>query len=348
MVIRKLMGSLCLVVSGLFAGAQDTTTKTLNTSEVLTLQQAVDIAIKNNLEVQQSNVTMQRTKVSLNQAKANMLPSLSADVSHGISQGRNINPFTNTYIDQSLNNANYNLNAGIVLFNGFFIQNNIRLYKYAYEASRLEYQQMKDNLTLNVILTYLQILTNEDQLTQSLNQVDVTKQQVSRLELMNRDGAIPPSDLFDLKGQLASDELSYVNSKNTLENSKLTLAQYLNVPYSRDLKIEKLTAEQLPVQYDGDINAIYEKASTELAMVQAAILRTRSADKAVKTARADMFPVLSLNGGYSTNYSSLATTQRFLNSTLDSVGFVRGTSEPVLFKNDQFAADKISYGDQFK
>lgn len=343
MVIRKVMGLLCLIITSIFVTAQDSTLV-----EKLSLQQAVELGIKNNLEVQQSDVAMQRAKVGLNTAKGSILPSISANVNHGIQQGRSINPFTNSYINQSLNNADYSLNGSLVLFRGLLIQNNIKLNKFAYEASRLEYQQMKDNLTLNIILTYLQILTNEDQLKQALVQADITRQQVSRLEVMDKDGAIAPNLLYDLKGQLASDELSAVNNRNAVATSKLTLAQLMNVPYSAKLQVERLNPEQMPMQYNGDVDAIYQVALTELAMVKAAVLRTKSAEKAVQVARGDLYPVVSLNGGLSTNYSSVATTQRFVNFSMDSVGYVKGTNAPVLFRRDNFDADKIGYYDQFK
>src|SRR5687767_2721192 len=209
MVTRKMMGLFCLIISGFISFGQDSIP-----GQKLTLQQAVEIAIKNNLEVQQSNIAMERQRVNLRQARTNMLPDLNADINHGINQGRSIDPFTNSYVDQSLTNASYNLNGGIILFNGLLIQNNIKLNNYAYEAAKLEYQQMKDNLTLDIILTYLQILNNEDQLTQAITQADVTRQQVARLEIMNEEGAIAPNLLYDLRGQLASDELTAVNTRN--------------------------------------------------------------------------------------------------------------------------------------
>ncbi|MHA4842658.1 TolC family protein [Flavitalea antarctica] len=343
MVTRKMMGLLCLIISGFISFGQDSIP-----GQKLTLQQAVEIAIKNNLEVQQSNIAMERQRVNLRQARTNMLPDLNADINHGINQGRSIDPFTNSYVDQSLTNASYNLNGGIILFNGLLIQNNIKLNNYAYEAAKLEYQQMKDNLTLDIILTYLQILNNEDQLTQAITQADVTRQQVARLEIMNEEGAIAPNLLYDLRGQLASDELTAVNTRNVLESNKLRMAQLMNVPYSRALQVERLTADQLPVQYEGDIQSIYDKAIVELALVRAAVLRTKSADKAVSVARGDMYPVLSLYGNFSTNYSSSASTQTFLSYTNDSVGFVKGTNQPVLVRRDNFASDRIGYWDQFK
>ena len=50
-------------------------------------------------------------------------------------------------------------------------------------------QQRKDNLTLSIILAYLQVLNNEDQLVQARNQMELTKQQLDRLEILNKEGA---------------------------------------------------------------------------------------------------------------------------------------------------------------
>jgi outer membrane protein len=51
-------------------------------------------------------------------------------------------------------------------------------------------QQRKDNLTLSIILAYLQVLNNEDQLVQARNQMELTKQQLDRLGILNKEGAI--------------------------------------------------------------------------------------------------------------------------------------------------------------
>ncbi|HKG69729.1 MAG TPA: TolC family protein, partial [Segetibacter sp.] len=167
----------------------------------LTLKQCVEAAINNNLLVKQSDLQMKTGQVNLRQSKANLLPDLFAEVGHGINQGRSIDPFTNGYINQQLTFANYSLNSQVILFNGFQLKNLIKQNSLTYEANKMDLQQTKDNLTLNVILAYLQILNNEEQLQQSRNQADVTLRQVERLNIMNQSGAIAPAELYDLKGQ---------------------------------------------------------------------------------------------------------------------------------------------------
>ncbi|HCN82738.1 MAG TPA: TolC family protein, partial [Sphingobacteriaceae bacterium] len=72
------------------------------------------------------------------------------------------------------------------LFNGLAMQNLLKQNSLAYQASKQEEQQAKDNLTLNVILTYLQVLTNQDLFALAKIQQETTVKQVDRLEILNQ------------------------------------------------------------------------------------------------------------------------------------------------------------------
>ena len=74
-----------------------------------------------------------------------------------------------------------------------------------YDASKMDLQQQKDNITLSVILNYLTVLSNQEALDIARSQASVDSAQVARLEIQNQEGAIPPATLYDLKGQYASD-----------------------------------------------------------------------------------------------------------------------------------------------
>ena len=184
----------------------------------LTLQQCVETGIAKNLDVQQSNIHMQTSKINWNQARLNMLPTLNANANAGLNQGRSVDPFTNTYVTDKVNYSNYGVSTDVVLFNGFYLQNSAKQNALAYEASKMDWQQQKDNLTINIILSYLQVLSNQDLLTQAINQAALSKNQVDRLDILNKDGAIQPSQFFDLKGQYANDQLSIISSQNALES----------------------------------------------------------------------------------------------------------------------------------
>lgn len=315
-----------------------------------TLQQCIQIALKNNATVQHSEITSETQRAYLQQARGNMLPTLNGTIDHGLSQGRGIDPFTNTYSNQNITFGNYSLNSSVTLFNEFAIQNGIKQNKLAYDATKMEIQQNKDAVALQVILEYLQALTNQDLVDLSIQQRDVSEKQVERLNIMNDAGAIPPSQLYDLKGQYAQNQLSVVDATNNLETAKVLLCQLLNIPYNKNLSLERIGLTEA-AEPNSNTDSIYQAALQNLALIKANELRKQSAIYGVKTYRSLRFPSLYLNGSLNTNYSSNATTQQYINSTevtTDNYVVIDGSQVPVVVKQDNYASNKISYGNQFK
>jgi outer membrane protein len=277
------------------------------TDSVLTLQQCIDIAIKNNLDVKKSELQMQTAHVNLNQARENLLPAINGQVDHSINSGRGIDPSTNTYVKQSFKSGNYSLNSDLTVFSGLQNLNSIKQTSLAYQAGKMDFQQAKDQVTINVITAYLIVLDNTELLNQVKNQLMVSKKQVERLEILEKEGANKlPSDLYDLKGTYGDNQLTVVNTSNTLKTSKLNLLQILNIPYQENITLQPINAGDLDKQTPNSADQVYDIALNQLAYVKAATLRRQSAEKGVSVARGSLLPTISLFGGISTNYSSAA------------------------------------------
>ncbi|MEO9144595.1 MAG: TolC family protein [Ginsengibacter sp.] len=315
----------------------------------LTLKQAIETGIKNNFDVLQSDLQMQKADISLKQSRANMLPNLNASANQGKNFGRSIDPFTNTFIDQKVGYGNYGASSNVLLFNGSSLQNQTKSNKLGYEASKLELQQAKDNLTINIILAYLQVLSAGDVLEQSQEQVMVTQKQADRLGILNKSGAILPSDYYDLKGQLANDQIAIVDNKANLETAKLTLAQLLNIPYDKGVQLERMPEDNFNVNYTDTPEEIYNTALQQFAEVKASTLRKQSAEKNIRSVEGQLYPTLSLGGNVNTNYSSVAARDYFLNTTeITSSNYVAvdGSQYPVIMKQNNYDSRKIAYGNQ--
>jgi outer membrane protein len=319
---------------------------------VYNLQQCIDLAIKNNLTVKRSELEMERGRIYWQQQRANLLPTFNGGINHGISTGRSIDPFSNTYLNQQITSADYNLNANLVLFNGLNVQNSIRTTALAYQAGKMDFEQAKNDITLNVITTYLQVINNTDLLTQANSQLEVSRQQLQRLQVMNANGAVKPSDYFDVKGQQSTDQLTVINAKNSLEASKLNLLQIMNVPYTRSIAVQRLDASQLPAtKFTETPEQIYTAAMQSLPLVKAATFRRQSAEKNVKATRGALYPVLSLYSGLATRYSSAARRSVFIDSNEVNTGaFVKtpAGNQSVYQYNQNFGSERIGYYDQFK
>jgi outer membrane protein len=276
------------------------------TGRPLSLQECVQTAIENNLDVKQSDLSMERAGVTLRQSKANLLPNVGGEINHTLNQGRSIDLSTNSYVNQQQTSGSYSLSGNVTLFNGLRLLNTLKSSQYAYEASKMELQTSKDQLMLNVILAYLQILSSGDLLTQAQKQIEVTQKQLERLEAMNQEGAIRPSDLTDMKGQLADNKVAIINSQNSLNAARLALSQLMNVQYNSELAVERLRADQVEMNYTTMPDSIFNIALQQLAIIKAADLRTKSAEKAVQAARGNLFPSVGLGAGFYTPYSSTA------------------------------------------
>jgi outer membrane protein len=346
--MKKIFLSISVIFFCLATTAQaDSTARSQN---ALTLQQCVETALANNLDVLQSQLQMESSKIDKNQAKLNLLPSLNASAGQTWSQGRSIDPYSNQPVTQNVSSSNYGINSGVVLFNGLSLQNLIKQYSLTYDASKMDWQQAKDNLTLSVILGYLQVLSTEDQLTQSQNQAALSGAQVERLQIMNQQGAIRPSDLSDLQGQYANDKLTIVNTKNSLETAKINLCQLMNIPYNPDMELQRIDLAAFAIRYESTRDQIYQTALQELALIKSVDLKEQSAAKAVKVARGQLWPTLSFGAGVSTAYSSVAQQNQYVNTTYvptsdSAIG--NGMKLPVYRFQDNFSPfAKIPYKDQ--
>jgi outer membrane protein len=274
----------------------------------LSLQEAIETGLRNNIQVRQSNIRAEAARVNYSQAKANLLPEVNASVNHGLNQGRSIDPFTNAYVNQEIKYATYGAGASLVLFSGLVQQNTIRQTNYAHGAAELELQQARDNLSLSIMLAYLQVLSNEDQVAVARKQVAVTEQQLERLLVLHQKGAVNPPEIAELTGQLKLEELALLNNLNTLQSAKLALAQLMNVPFEGAVQLERLPLEELvPEEQPGNPQETYTMAIDQLALVKAANLRTQSAAAGIRASRGLFYPTLLLNGNLNSNYSSAAT-----------------------------------------
>lgn len=334
----------------LLAAAYCTPVKAQDVPQKLTLQNALDIAMANNIPVKQTALQEEADKINLSQARYNRLPNVSAAANYGVNNGRSIDPFTNSYNNQQLSSSNANLTASVPVFRGFQTQHSIQQASFNYQASKMELQQEKDNLTLNVILAFLQLMNDEDVLALTNKQILVTSKQVERLDVLNKEGAITPALLYDLKGQYATDQLSVLNASRAVELSKLALARLLNIPYHKDIQVNREGFDMTIALYETTPDKIYSTAVQNLAMVKAADLRTRAASKAIRVAASDRYPTVSLFGQLGSNYSSAARSSTLTGvsdvATSDYV-VVNGTNTPVITKRSNFSNQKIGFFNQY-
>jgi len=323
--------------------------------ERISLQQAIDIALANNLQIKQGQVQIENDRITLNQSRYNRLPNANASVSGpGASFGRGIDPFTNSFVNQQITFNSYNLNSSTTLFAAGQLKNTIKQNEFALQATQQDVENTKQQTSLNVVLAYLQILNTEDQLSIARSQVDVSRLQLERTEKLVRAGSLAQASAFDLRAQLANDELSVVNAENNLTIAKVNLLQLLNVNANQDIQVDRISINTPNGSYEASPDQVYATAVGNQPVVKAADFRILSAGRAVEVARGSLYPSLLFNGNFSTNYSS-AAQRRVLGGLVDvtqtaTVISPNGVPTPITFVTQQpsLNAEKIPYFNQLR
>ena len=104
----------------------------------LNLNLCIDIALKNNLDVQRKAIYSASSRISWQQERANMLPVVNGGITHGFNQGRSIDPLTNTYINDEVAYASPYIGGSLLLFNGMALQNIIKQFSLIHQAAKQE------------------------------------------------------------------------------------------------------------------------------------------------------------------------------------------------------------------
>ncbi|MFH0896039.1 MAG: TolC family protein [Bacteroidota bacterium] len=312
------------------------------------LKQCVDTALKNNTSVQLSANTIDLNNISLRQSKDNLFPNLNA------SAGETFSPVLisdGNQTDNSWSN-NLSLNSSFTIFNGFQNRNTVKQNQIDYDASKYDLESIKNEIILNVIEAYLQVLYNEEQLKNAKNTVDASLSQLENAKNFVSVGKKTESDLLQIKSQLASDNLSLANAMGQLKSAKLNLQQIMNIPASELFEID-YPRYTLPLMKDSvRIDEIYKMALAKQPVIKSYQLKTESAKYGIEIAKGGLLPRLSFNTSVLTSYSSLAklSTLDYQNS-IQEIGYLQSNPAEMVMgnvSNPVYTYSNYSYGKQFK
>ncbi|WP_316823323.1 TolC family protein [Pedobacter gandavensis] len=273
--------------------------------EVITIQDAIDKTLNNNLQVKQSRFSESLSEENLKQSKYALLPTLNGNSSYNINFGRSVDPSTNAFNSSQFSSLNAGVSAGVVAFQGLQKQNQIKQNMLLLNADKTNTEKIKNDLVLQVVTGYLQILYNKDLLKAAKEQQLVAKKQLDREQQLLDVGNKTLADLSQAKSQLATADLTVTNAVNALSISYLTLAQLMDVPSSTQYEVQSpLSDLTTPDASSGNAEEIYGSSLKLFPDIKLAGLRAEAAKKSIDVARGNYFPTLSFGAGLSTNWSS--------------------------------------------
>lgn len=330
------------------AKAQDTAMQ----KQSMTLEQCIEYALKNNIQIKQSVLSTEVSEINLLQSKGNLFPSLNANGSHSYNYGRTIDRFTNQFATKQVISQNLSLSGDITLFNGLQNINTIHQNRYNYLSNKYGVDKLRNDVALNVATVYLQILYAMELVDNTGNQLGITTAQIERAKKLLDAGTIAKGALLDIQAQLATEEYNNTTAQNQLDIAYLTLAQLLNLPSAEGFGIAKpavtIGNETLLTT---DPNQIYTTAIATLPQIKKAEYAVKSAEKGIDVAWGGLSPRLSFSAAYGTGYSG--ASQRIANNAVFTGftpnGDVTGNGDVVYSPTFSMPIyEKIPYFDQYR
>ncbi|GAB3932979.1 TolC family protein [Mucilaginibacter myungsuensis] len=331
--------ALCLLATG--ARAQ----------EKISLQKAVDLALQNNLTIKQAQNNELFDAATYKQSKNNMLPSLNGSINASENFGRALDVTTYQYTTRPVFAVNPSISAQVTLFQGGLLRNQILQNKLQLEVDRSQTAKAKNDLILNVVIQYLQILTNMDLVTAAKQQIDITKLTLDRTQKTVNAGNQTIADLSQATAGQSTAELNLTNAENQLALSILTLKQYMEMPPNTEIIIERPDISKITdVRSSFNVDEVVATSLNVNPDIKLAIDQQEVSKQSIRIAKAGYYPTLSLFSNLTSNYSDVNKQKQTGTAPfIDTIGYLRSNpSETVLRTGRAAIFGNYPFGDKIR
>ena len=287
-----------LLCSLLLSGLRNATAQ--EASKTWTLQECLDYAYQNNIQVRQSRNNQLSGIEDTKQAKAALFPSLVASTTQSYT-----NYPSSEVTDNNSYTGTYGITAGMTIFEGGKLRTEVKRQKVQNQMDALSVEESVNDIRIAIVQAYMQCLYAADAVRINRSTAEASKAQRDRAEEMLRTGSISRVDFAQLQSQYSSDEYQIVVAGSTLDNYKLQLKQLLELDIMEEMNPavpgvkEENVLKALPPK-----NEVYETALKVMPQIRRGELGIEEAKLEEKSARAGFFPSISLSASVGTGHMS--------------------------------------------
>jgi outer membrane protein TolC len=302
---------LCGLGVGFFGTAQ----------ELLTVDEAVKIALENNYQVKMARNDLKMDELSVSPGQAGMLPKVDANVADNNSR-QNLSQVRSDGTEVELDNAkNRNLNYGVALewtiFDGFRMFANHEQLKENQKLGEAELKQVVLNKVGEVLITYYDLVQQQQQLSALDSTLIISEQRVELAQNRFTIGKASKLEVLNAQVDLNTDQTQMQRQQELYKNTKILLNEQL----ARDLKMDFVVAPEIFVDQALILEELENKVAVENPQLQAEIINKRISELQLKQIKASRYPSIFVSTGY--NFGHTESSLGFTTSS-DSRGFNYG------------------------
>lgn len=293
-----------LIIAGLWSGALTTAyaQDTLAAPLKWNLQTCLDYAKKNNITIKNLRWDARTGEQNLLQSRAAKLPNLNATLTQSVVNSNNANPVVGGFQTQANASGNYGLNSNWVVYNGGYLNNDVRQKNVLLESANLNVQQAENDITLQITQAYLNILLQKENIVYLQELVGTSQSQLELGKQRFDAGALSRKDYLQLEATLANDKYNLTSAINAHRTNLIILKQILQLPSSTGFDIvqpDTIVTNQAVVS----LTEAEDAAVKTRPEVKVGELGVQSAQYELEKSRAGALPTISIGAGLSSGYS---------------------------------------------
>ena len=266
------------------------------------LDSCINYAIEHNINVRSRALDRVGGELDITESKDRFLPQLQASASQSFDFGRGLTS-ENTYANRNTSNFGWNVGLSLPLFQGLSDVRRLAYSKANLRALVEQCEAAKDDVTLNVISQYLQVLYTAELHQVALEQLHISEVEMERRKTLLEAGKIAELDLTQAEAQVAQDKVLAITTDNDHTLALVDLAQLLELPSAEGFDVMPLADNAMPLL---SADEVYRVALESNHGVLAARYSEVAADKNVSVVQSGYLPTLSFNAGIGSSYYHLS------------------------------------------
>lgn len=268
-----------------------------------TLDDCIDYALENNIQLQQHQIASQESAVDVQSARAALFPSLSFSTNQNVTNRpyqENSSTVSGTEIissdSKTTYNGSYGLNAQWTLWDGKQRLNTLKQKKMGQQIAQLEVAQTANSLQEQIAQLFFQVLYAAESVQVNRQTLEVSQATCDRGKVLFQEGCLSKADWAQLEAQVGNDQYQLVTAENALRDYRLQLKQLLELEPAEDLDLVLPTATDSRVlQPLPSCQEVYRQALALRPEIQSSQLGVEQAKLNIAVAKGGDSPTLSLN-----------------------------------------------------
>tara|TARA_R110002167_G_scaffold1061_1_gene4607 strand:- start:1494 stop:2804 length:1311 start_codon:yes stop_codon:yes gene_type:complete len=273
-------------------------TNLINAQDILTVEEAVQIALENNYQIKIAANELQIDEVSVSVGNAGMLP----QVGLNLMDNNSVQYLRQTRSDGSVverdNAKNNSLNYGIAmdwtLFDGLRMFADYEQLKETQKLGEAQLKQVILNRVGEVMITYFDLVQQKQQLTALDSTIIISEQRVDLAHNRFTIGKASKLEVLNAQVDLNTDETLMQRQKELYVNTKVQLNEYL----ARDLKMDFEVVPEIFVDQALQLPELETLVEKENPTLQVEQINKRISELELKQTKALRYPTIFASTGY--------------------------------------------------